>query len=79
MWGRDPFTGVVVRGADWPDRRDWHSEVGASLLFRSVLFSPEASLRYSCAWPIGPGDHEVRWSVSVSRPLDLLRFAPKDE
>lgn len=79
VWGRDPFTGLVVRGDDWPDRRDWHSEVGASLLFHSVLFSPEASLRYSCAWPIGPGDHGVRWSVSVSRPLDLLRFAPGDE
>jgi hypothetical protein len=79
VWGRDPFTGVVRRGTDWPDRRDWHGEVGASLLFHSALFSPEASLRYSCAWPIGPGDHGVRWSVSVSHPLDLLRFPPKDD
>jgi hypothetical protein len=79
VWGRDPFSGVVVRGTDWPDRRDWHSEAGVSLLFRSALFSPEASLRYSCAWPIGPGDHGVRWSASVSRSLDLLRFAPKGD
>jgi hypothetical protein len=76
VWGRDPFSGDVVRGRDWPDRRDWHGEAGVSLLFRSALFSPEASLRTSCAWPIGPGDHGVRWSVSVSRPLDLLRFPP---
>jgi hypothetical protein len=76
VWGRDPFTGVVVRGTDWPDRRDWRSEVGASLLFRSVLFSPEASLRCSCAWPVGPGGGGPRWSVSVSRPLDLLHFPP---
>jgi hypothetical protein len=79
VWGRDPFTGAVVRGLDWPDRSDWHSEVGASLIFHSALFSPEASLRYSCAWPIGPGDHGARWSLSVSRPLDLLHFPPKDE
>ena len=78
-WGRDPFSGAVVRGDDWPDRRDWRSEVGASLLFQSALFSPGSALRTSCAWPVGPGAGGPRWSVSVSRALDLLRFPPRDE
>jgi hypothetical protein len=79
VWGRDPFTGVVVRGTDWPDRRDWYSEVGASLIFRSVLVSPDAALRLSCAWPVGPNAGGPRWSVSVSRAFDLLRFVPTGE
>lgn len=70
MWGRDPYTGTVVRGGDWPDRRDWRSEAGVSLLYDTVLFP---TLHLSYAWPIGPRAGEGRWSVSFSRPLDLLR------
>ncbi len=69
-WGRDPYTGAVVRGGDWPDPRDWVSEAGVSLLYASALFPP---LHFSYAWPIGPRAGEGRWSVSFSRPLDLLR------
>ena len=76
VWGWDPFTGAVVRGDGWPDPRDWRSEVGVSLLFQSALFSSGSALRYSCAWPGGPDAGGPRWSVSVSRPLDLLRFPP---
>ncbi len=76
VWGRDPYTGAVVRGDDWPGRRDWRGEVGVSLLFQSALFSPGSTLRTSCAWPVGPDAGGPRWSVSVSHPLDLLRFAP---
>ncbi len=79
VWGRDPFTGTVVRGLDWPDARDWRSEIGASLLLRSVLFSPDGALRCTCAWPVGPEAGGPRWSVWVSRSFDLLHFAPKDE
>ena len=73
-WARDPRTGEVVPGGDWPDRRDWVSEAGASLLYNSALFP---ALRCSYAWPIGPGSHEGRWTVSFSRPLDLLSAEPE--
>ena len=76
MWGRDPYTGTVVRGGDWPDRRDWLSEAGVSLLYNSALFP---TLHLSYAWPIGPRAGEGRWSVSFSRPLDLLRAEPEEK
>jgi hypothetical protein len=69
-------SGAVVRGGDWPDQRDWLSEVGASLLYNSALF-PAVNCSY--AWPIGPGACEGRWSVSFTRPLDLLSAEPKSE
>lgn len=75
-WGLDPYSGTVLRGGDWPDRRDWLSEAGASLLYNSALFP---TLHCSYAWPIGPGAHEGRWSVSFSRPLDLLSAGPEDD
>ncbi len=76
MWGRDPYTGTVVRGGDWPDSRDWLSEAGVSLLYNTALFP---ALHLSYAWPIGPRAGEGRWSVSFSRPLDLLRAEPESE
>jgi hypothetical protein len=78
LWGRDPFTGAVRPGDDWPERRDWTSEAGASLLYNSSLFSRRSSLRVSHAWPVGPGSHEGRWTVSFSRPLDLLSAEPEN-
>jgi hypothetical protein len=74
-WGRDPYTGAVVRGGDGPDHRDWVSEAGASLLYTTPLFP---ALHLSYAWPIGPRAGEGRWSVSISRPLDLLRAEPEE-
>ena len=75
IWGRDPYTGVVVPGGDWPARRDWVSEAGASLLYNSALFP---TLHLSYAWPIGPDARAGRWSVSFTRPLDLLRSEPEE-
>ena len=75
-WGRDLHTGTVVRGDDWPDRHDWTSEAGASLLYNSALFP---TLHCSYAWPIGPGAREGRWSVSFTRPLDLLSDEPEND
>jgi hypothetical protein len=74
IWGLDPYSGTVVRGGDWPDRHDWRSEAGASLLYNSALFP---TLHCSYAWPIGPGAREGRWSVSFTRPLDLLSAEPE--
>lgn len=75
-WGLDPYSGTVLRGGDWPDRRDWVSEAGASLLYNSALFP---TLHCSYAWPIGAGAHEGRWSVSFTRPLDLLSAEPEGD
>ena len=78
-WGPDPNTGVVTRGIDLPDRRDFVSEAGVSLLYDSVFLGPASFLRISYAWPIGPTDHAGRWSVSLSRALDLLSPEPEPE
>jgi hypothetical protein len=78
LWGRDPFRGTVVRGGDWPDGRDWISEAGASLLYSSALFPQRSALRFSYAWPLGPNAREGRWSVSFTRPLDLLSPEPEE-
>ena len=74
VWGLDPAGGTVLRGGDWPDRREWVSEAGASLLYNSALFP---TLRCSYVWPIGPGPREGRWAVSITRPLDLLSASPE--
>jgi hypothetical protein len=76
LWGRDPYTGTVLRGGSWPDRRDWVSEAGASLLYNSALFP---TLHFSYAWPLGPGAREGRWTVSFTRPLDLLGAEPESD
>jgi hypothetical protein len=73
-WGLDPYRGEVVPGGDWPDAHEWLSEAGASLLYNSALFP---TLHCSYAWPIGPDAREGRWSVSFTRPLDLLGAEPE--
>ncbi len=80
VWGRDPYSGGVVPGVDWPDRQAWASEAGVSLLYASPLFFGEGSfLRVSYAWPIGPDSRTSRWSVGISRALDLLGPEPRGE
>jgi hypothetical protein len=80
VWGRDPFGGATPPGVDWPDRRAWASEVGASLLYASPLFfDPGTFLRVSYAWPIGPDGRISRWSVGISHALDLLKAEPRSE
>ena len=75
-WGRDPHGGTVVRGGAWPDRLDWVSEAGASLLYSSAPFP---TLHCSYAWPIGPGAREGRWTVSFTRPLGPLSAEPESD
>ena len=78
VWGPDPYGGPTVAGVDWPDRNAWASEVGASLLYSSpLLFPGGGALRVSYAWPIGPDTRVARWSVSISRALDLLDPEPE--
>lgn len=80
VWGRDPYGRVAASGLDWPDRNAWASEVGASLLYASPLFfGPGSFLHISYAWPIGPDSRVSRWSVGISRALDLLGAEPQSE
>lgn len=72
VWGREPFSGEVRPGGDWPERRAWLSEAGASLLYGSVLFDHHSYLRLSYAHPLGPGGDAGHWTFSYSRALDLL-------
>jgi hypothetical protein len=80
VWGRDPYGGAAVSGLDWPDRNAWASEVGASVLYASPLFFGQGSfLHISYAWPIGPDSRVSRWSVGISRALDLLGPEPAEQ
>jgi len=79
VWGRDPSTGAVRRGVDWPDRRDWTSEAGAALIYSSAIFPQRSSLRVSCAWPVGPFAGASRWRISFTRAFDLLGPEPGDD
>jgi hypothetical protein len=76
MWGRDPYSGAVTPGGNWPDGRDWRSEVGVSLLYNTAIFP---TLHISHAWPVGPHAGGGRWCVSLSRPLDLLHAEPEEQ
>lgn len=76
MWGRDPYTGTVRPRDNWPERSEWTSEAGVSLLYTTALFP---TLHLSYAWPIGSLAGQGRWSVSFSRPLDLLRAEPEEQ
>jgi hypothetical protein len=80
VWGHDPYGGPAVGGQGWPDRQAWLSEVGASVLYISpLLFDRNSALRISYAWPIGPDSRTARWSLSISRALDLLQPAPEED
>lgn len=77
VWGRDPY-GVreeVDEDRLWPrDHGAWRSEVGVSLLYRPGVPEPNASLRFSYAWPVGPvRDAGGRLSITYARPMDLIR------
>jgi hypothetical protein len=67
---------LPLQGGVWPDRRDWLSEAGVSLLYSTAMFP---TLHCSYAWPIGPRGGEGRWSVSFSRPFDLLSTEPESD
>lgn len=59
-------------GRDVPDPRDWRSEAGVSLMWRTGIPDPSSRARLECSWPIGVDDRTVTWTVSYQRLLDLL-------
>lgn len=77
VWGRDPYglRHEVDEDRLWPrDHAAWRSEVGVSLLYRPGVPEPNASLRFSYAWPVGPIREEGgRLSFTYARPMDLIR------
>ena len=72
-WGNDPFGGPGTPRDRWPQRNAWASEAGASILYRPGIPDEDAYLKVNVAWPLGPVQHEARWSVTYSRALDLLK------
>jgi hypothetical protein len=72
VWGEDPYGGPTVAGTDWPEDREWYPEAGLSLLYRPGLPEPNAYLRLSYAVGLGPREHDGRWSIQYTRPLDLV-------
>lgn len=76
VWGRDPYGGPGTAEDDWPGRREWLSEVGASLLYRPGIPDPNGFLRFSHAWGLGPSAGRTRFTITFARGLDLL--APMD-
>jgi hypothetical protein len=80
VWGRDPYTGALASGRNWPERRAWASEAGVSLVYASPVFFGEGRfLRVAYAWPIGPDGRVPRAGVSISQAFDLLGPQPKSE
>lgn len=80
VWGADPYAGptpprpVGIPGGDgWPDRRDWLSEAGVSLIYSSAIIDEGSMVRFNYAWPIGPHRGGARFSLAFSRGLDLLK------
>jgi hypothetical protein len=69
VWGRDPFTGAVARGGDWPDATDWRPEVGVSLLYQPGFPTPDALLRADYAWRVGPHGSGPSLSLSYTHAL----------
>ena len=74
VWGADPRGGSGTPAGGWPRRRAWRSEVGASLLYRPGLPSPDAYFRLDYAHPLGAHGDAARWSFGYARALDLLRL-----
>jgi len=72
-WGVDPLGGAGSPEGGWPDPGAWRSEAGAQLLYRPGIPDGDAYLRVNVAWPVGPVPHDVRWSLTYSRALDLLK------
>lgn len=72
VWGVDPF-GPVRGGTNWPDAREWMSEVGFALSWTPGIPDPSHFIRLSYAAPLGPAREHTTWSISYSRALDLVR------
>lgn len=73
VWGEDPYGGPGSPGDAWPDDDGaWVQSAGLALIYSSALFEGEL-LRFNLGWPIGSDTGDARFTVTVSRPLDLLR------
>jgi hypothetical protein len=74
VWGFDPASGLPQRTSrDWPQRGAWLSEAGVSLLYRPGLPEPDSYVRFTYAWPLGPGGgRSAGASVSYTRALNFL-------
>jgi len=73
VWGDDPYGGPGTPEDEWPERNEWLSEAGASLLYRPGIPDPLGHIRFDWAWPIGPERGAGRFIVYYSRPIDLVR------
>ena len=73
VWGTDPYGGPTVPGVDWPHAQAWLSEVGASLIYQPGFPDPTGLMRLNVSWPLGPEREYLRFTVSYSRALDLVR------
>jgi hypothetical protein len=78
VWGADPYGGPTVPGADWPHRESWMSEVGASLIYQPGIPDPTSLVRFNFARALGPAREHIRFSISYSRALDLVKPLGED-
>ena len=73
VWGEDPYGGPGSPGDAWPDDDGaWVQSAGVSLIYGSALLEGDL-LRFNVGWPIGADEGKARFTITVSRPLDLLR------
>jgi hypothetical protein len=73
VWGEDPYGGPTQPGVDWPERQQWLSEVGASLLLRPGVPDPAGFIHFDYGWPIGPQNRSARFSLYYARPLFVVK------
>ena len=71
-WGRDPYTGAVRPGIDWPNAADWRSEAGFSVMYQPGIPDPAMFLRFNWAYPLGPSAGGGKLTLSLGRGLDLV-------
>ncbi len=80
VWGRTsdgtltPYRDLAAATPrDWPVRREWLSEAGASVMWRPGLPEPDWYMRFDYTWPLGADEREPRWSLSFQRVLNLVK------
>lgn len=72
IWDHEVGRRFNADGRDVPEPKDWRSEAGVSILWRTGVPEPSSRLRLECSWPIGVDERTVTWTVSYQRLLDLL-------
>lgn len=79
VWGADPYGGPARPGKDGPRSEDWIHEAGVSLVYQPGIPDPTTLIRFNYMWPLGPGRESRRWSISISRALDLVKPIGEEE